>query len=162
MKEPRKRERRSQPRLTITQILSQMQSQADIHHYGDLAGNVLKIFNTLGTEEKRTFLRQGLELLWAKQIDLARAGIEEVMVDIGDAKLMVDPVYVQHEREEIDNVNHEETMKMKTFLLKFALVTGTLGMFLVIGVTWFYGTFDRKTTTEAIGHFTKILEIFFK
>lgn len=136
-------DRRKAPRLTITQILEEMQHQADVDFQGDLPDNALTIFNRLNVGDKKTFLRRSLELHWQNQIELARTGMQDVVIE---HEVVIDPVSVEKERKSFEDVELEEQLRLKTWMSK---VTFTLGLVLfgaIILITYFYGGSSANIT----------------
>lgn len=119
-------ERRQTPRKTISQILDEMQAQADEQHSGDLPTYALAIFNTLPKGDQRTFLRKSITLHWRDQIERAQASMTDIVVD----DIRIDPISVEKERIDIEELNRVELIKMKTWLNKVIFIAG-LGSFVI-------------------------------
>lgn len=111
------------PRLTITQILDQMQQVADNEYGGDLQNNVLVVFTKLAVNDKKTLLRKGLLLIWEHQVEMAKASMQDIVID---QETCIDQVAVVEERKNIDAVNAEEQIKLKTWFHKVVFVVGVL------------------------------------
>lgn len=168
---PRERRAARRPRLTISQILESMQNEADSEYNGDLPNNALTIFNALSTDDKRTFLRKGLEALWERQIAYAQEGLQEIVL-AGEVvaspgvpakpEVRISPVEIRSERESIDGAAPEEQKKLRQWLMKLMLV-GLFFMFIGIMIfTSFYGTYDAKTIFEAAGNINTLIELLLK
>ena len=98
------RRRDPKPRLTITQILDQMQRVADEEYGGDLQNNVLAIFTKLAAGDKKTLLRKGLLLIWEQQVELAKASMQDIVID---QETRIDQVAVVEERKKIEEVTQK-------------------------------------------------------
>lgn len=111
------------PRLTITQILDQMQQVADNEYGGDLQNNVLPVFTKLAANDKKTLLRKSLLLIWEHQVEMAKASMQDIVID---QETRIDQVAVVEERKNIDAVNAEEQIKLKTWFHKVVFIVGVL------------------------------------
>lgn len=128
-------ERRKDPkqRMTITQILDFMQNTADEQYQGDLQNNSLAIFNLLAPGDKKTFLRKSLMLQWEHQIDLAKGGLQDVIID---QELVIDRSSVNLERKSIESLNYAEQVKLKTWLWKVIFLIALLCFIGVVFLTY--------------------------
>ena len=106
-------------RLTITEILDKMQSLADTYFDGDLQNNTPAIFNKLSRESKRTFLRRSLLTLWELQIDLARTGYQEIVVE---DDLRIHPEKVEQERQELEAAGSKDQRKFNSKFKRGAIL----------------------------------------
>ncbi len=166
----RPRERRTRrSRLTINQILEKMQGEADAEFNGNLPDNVLGIFNTLSTDDKRTFLRRSLDALWKEQINQAQEGLQEIVLQgevspsgSSEAEVRINPVAVVAERESIDASSAVEQQKLRSWLLRLVFVIMVVMFFVILFFTFFYGENDMKTLINALGNINTLLELIFK
>ena len=124
------------PRLTITQILDQMQQVADNEYGGDLQNNVLPVFTKLAANDKKTLLRKSLLLIWEHQVEMAKASMQDIVID---QETRIDQAAVVEERKNIDAVNAEEQIKLKTWFHKVVFVLGVLLFIGVVGGTLLVG-----------------------
>ena len=115
------RRKDQKPRLTITQILDQMQQVADNEYGGDLQNNVLVVFTKLAVNDKKTLLRKGLLLIWEHQVEMAKASMQDIVID---QETCIDQAAVIEERKSIEVVNSEEQLKLKTWFHKVVFVVG--------------------------------------
>jgi len=138
------RRRNPKPRLTITEILNQMQQFADEHHDGDLQNNTMSVFSKLSADSKRTFLRRSLMTLWETQIDLARSGYQEIIIE-DDMRIFADEVI--KERNEIEAGAPAEKTKLAGKVETFAIYL-VLIVIVGIGVYWFFSG-PSETTAPA-------------
>lgn len=120
-------DRRKTPRQAsnIKKILDQMQDMADERHSGDLQGNVLSIFSQLPSADKKTFLRKSLMLHWENFI-------AEETEDIEFSGVKINAEDVRLERENINELNAREQLKLKSWLTKAAAILATIA-FLTMG-----------------------------
>ena len=152
----RPKERRgTKARATISQILEKMEEEADVHYQGDLPNNVVKIFTWLPIEDRRTFLRHSLNLLWAKRIELAQKGLQDIIIE---EKVRIDPNAVQVERKNLEEADIHEQMKLKTFVFKTFFILGILIFSGILTWSWFYGS-SAGNTESLLKNLNKIVEI---
>ena len=116
------------PRQTITQILDRMQKIADEDHDGDLQNNSLIIFEKLPTDDKRTLLRKSLMLQWETQIDLARHGTQDIMIE--QEGVHIKHVELERERDGLIQAHPDEAERF----MRWAIRTG-LGLFFMLVLT---------------------------
>lgn len=165
MPPPKTKERRRavRPRLTISQILDNMQQDADDNYQGNLADNVVSVFNTLNLDDKRTFLRKSLDALWARQIELAQSNLQEITIptEDGGKNLKINPLEVEHERQTIEELNYQEQLKMKSWGTMVLFIVFILAFVGVIGFSVFYGTHDIKAFEGVTSNFQSFVEILF-
>ena len=102
---PTERRKRREVRKTITQILEEIQTTADLYYSGDFDRHILEIFSKLPDTDKTTFLRRSFELHWKNQIALAQSGLEDVLVVSGEERLRIDPVSIDLEKKKLDLVS---------------------------------------------------------
>lgn len=138
-----KLDRRRTHRLTITQVLDEMQQIADTDFQGDLPDNALSVFNTLSEDDRKTFLRRSLELHWKNQIELAKNGMQDVVVE---HEVVIDPVSVEKERKSIEEVEVEEQLRLKTWMSKVTFTLGLVVFGAIILITYFYGGSSANIT----------------
>lgn len=150
----RKHDRRkaSVPRATISQILQFMQDEADLNHAGDVETYALTIFNQLGTDDKRTFLRQSVRALWEKQIELSLKSIDPVVVD---AELTIEPDKVIQEEQALEDNKPLDSKAFGTFVMGLIMVVLVAMFFLVVG--WSFVTGATEETKESAGFLSKLL-----
>lgn len=129
-------DRRKAKRLTISQILDRMQREADTNYQGDLPNNVSAIFSKLSVDDRKTFLRRSLELHWSNQIELAKNGMQDIVIE-PDA--VIDPVSVEKEKKSIEDMEVEEQIKLKMWMSKVSFSVGMVVLITIILVTYFYG-----------------------
>lgn len=151
-------ERRKAPRLTITQILEEMQHQADIDFQGDLPDNAVTIFNRLNVGDKKTFLRRSLELHWHNQIELAKTGMQDIVVE---QEVVIDPVSVEKERKAIEDVEVEEQLRLKTWMSKVAFTLGLVVFAAIILITYFYGG-SSSNITDILKRLNSVADLLLK
>ena len=151
------RRRDPKPRLTITQILDQMQRVADEEYGGDLQNNVLAIFTKLAAGDKKTLLRKGLLLIWEQQVELAKASMQDIVID---QETRIDQVAVVEERKKIEEVNAEEQIKLKTWIHKVGFVVSILLYVGIIGGTLAIGG-TGVSVTDMIKDLQKVFELLF-
>lgn len=130
------RRKGAKPRMTITQILDFMQQVADDEYQGDLQNNSLAIFSQLSVGDRKTFLRKSLMLHWEHQIDLAKGGMQDVVID---QELVIDRHSVDQERQAIESLNYAEQVKLKTWLWKVIFVIAMLSFIAIVSITYFMG-----------------------
>ena len=153
----RPKERRgTKARATISQILEKMEEEADVHYQGDLPNNVVKIFTWLPIDDRRTFLRHSLNLLWAKRIELAQKGLQDIIII--EEKVRIDPTAVQVERKNLEEADIHEQMKLKTFVFKTFFILGILIFSGILTWSWFYGS-SAGNTESLLKNLNKIVEI---
>lgn len=175
---PRPKERRGgkKPRLTIGQILDNMQFTADEEYSGDLQNNALAIFNTLSVDDKRTYLRKSLESLWEKQLMFANEGLQEIVVPAVVAapasesmsqnqvekEVRISPVEVKSERESLETGSYVEQQKLRQWLVKIAFVVMVLLFFAIFFFSAVYGKNDMKTIFDAMGNLNTLIDLLLK
>lgn len=171
---PKDRRTVKKARLTINQILESMENQADNDFNGDLPSNILGIFNTLSTDDKRTFLRRSLEALWEKRITYAQDGLQEIVLAgditadpkqpgvIRKEEVRISPVEVRSERRSIESTSPEEQKRLRQWALKLLLVVMFIVFIGILFFTAFYGTYDAKTIFEAAGSINTLIELLLK
>lgn len=143
------------PRLTITQILDQMQQVADNEYGGDLQNNVLVVFTKLAVNDKKTLLRKGLLLIWEHQVEMAKASMQDIVID---QETCIDQVAVVEERKNIDAVNAEEQIKLKTWFHKVVFVVGIVLFIGVVGGSLMVGG-NGVSVSEMLKDAQKIFEL---
>jgi len=143
------------PRLTITQILDQMQQVADNEYGGDLQNNVLPVFTKLAANDKKTLLRKSLLLIWEHQVEMAKASMQDIVID---QETRIDQVAVVKERKNIDAVNAEEQIKLKTWFHKVLFVLGVLLFIGVVAGTLMVGG-SGVSVTDMLKDLQKIVEL---
>ena len=143
------------PRLTITQILDQMQQVADNEYGGDLQNNVLPVFTKLAANDKKTLLRKSLLLIWEHQVEMAKASMQDIVID---QETRIDQVAVVKERKNIDAVNAEEQIKLKTWFHKVLFVLGVLLFIGVVAGTLVVGG-SGVSVTDMLKDLQKIVEL---
>lgn len=167
---PKERRATRKPRLTINQILETMQNHADDNYNGNLQDNILTIYNTLSTDDKRTYLRKSYEALLDKQLAYAQEGLHEIVI-AGETsgngtpektEVRISPVEVRSERDSITASTPEEQKRLRQWVLKLMLVVMFLMFISIIFFTAFYGTYDAKTIFEAAGSINTLIELLLK
>lgn len=143
------------PRLTITQILDQMQQVADNEYGGDLQNNVLTVFTKLAAGDKKTLLRKSLLLIWEHQVEIAKASMQDIVID---QETRIDQAAVVEERKNIDAVNAEEQIKLKTWFHKVVFVLGVVLFIGVVGGTLVVGG-TGVSVTDMLKDLQKIVEL---
>lgn len=143
------------PRLTITQILDQMQQVADNEYGGDLQNNVLAVFTKLTAGDKKTLLRKSLLLIWEHQVEIAKASMQDIVID---QETRIDQAAVVEERKNIDAVNAEEQIKLKTWFHKVVFVLGVVLFIGVVGGTLVVGG-TGVSVTDILKDLQKIVEL---
>lgn len=151
------RRKDQKPRLTITQILDQMQQVADNEYGGDLQNNVLVVFTKLAVNDKKTLLRKGLLLIWEHQVEMAKASMQDIVID---QETCIDQVAVVEERKNIDAVNAEEQIKLKTWFHKVVFVVSILLFIGIIGGTLAIGG-TGVSVSDMIKDLQKVFELLF-
>jgi hypothetical protein len=152
----RPKERRgTKARSTINQILEKMEEEADVHYQGNLPDNAVKIFTWLPIDDRRTFLRHSLNLLWAKRIELAQKGLQDIIIE---EKVRIDPTTVLAERKNLEAADIQEQMKLKTFVFKTFFILGILIFSGILTWSWFYGS-SAGNTESLLKNLNKIVEI---
>ena len=152
----RPKERRgTKARATINQILEKMEEEADVNYQGNLPDNAVKIFTLLPIDDRRTFLRHSLNLLWAKRIELAQKGLQDIVIE---ESVRIDPTAVQVERKNLEEADIEEQMKLKTFVFKTFFILGILVFSGIMAWSWFYGS-SAGNTESLLKNLNKIVEI---
>lgn len=149
------RRKDQKPRLTITQILDQMQQVADNEYGGDLQNNVLVVFTKLAVNDKKILLRKGLLLIWEHQVEMAKASMQDIVID---QETCIDQVAVVEERKNIDAVNAEEQIKLKTWFHKVLFVLGVLLFIGVVAGTLVVGG-SGVSVTDMLKDLQKIVEL---
>lgn len=149
--------RRKAPRLTISQILDQMQDIADTQFQGDLQGNVYQIYNQLSQDDKKTFLRKSLGLHWENQITLGKVGLEDVVID---DKVAIDRTSVIKERENVNKLTYDEQEKLKNWLFRAFFVVGCIGLIAIVGLTVIVGG-DGADLSDILSYMKKLFELLF-
>lgn len=151
------RRKDQKPRLTITQILDQMQQVADNEYGGDLQNNVLVVFTKLAVNDKKTLLRKGLLLIWEHQVEMAKASMQDIVID---QETCIDQVAVVEERKKIEEVNAEEQIKLKTWIHKVGFVVSILLFIGIIGGTLAIGG-TGVSVSDMIKDLQKVFELLF-
>ena len=151
------RRKDQKPRLTITQILDQMQQVADNEYGGDLQNNVLVVFTKLAVNDKKTLLRKGLLLIWAHQVEMAKASMQDIVID---QETWIDQAAVVEVRRNIDAVNAEEQLKLKTWIHKTGLIVSILLFVGIVGGTLAIGG-TGVSVGEMLKDAQKIFELLF-
>lgn len=149
------RRKESKNRMSIAQILDFMQKTADEDYHGDLQNNMLPIFNQLSLGDKKTFLRKSLMLHWENQIDLAKGGLQDVVVD---ETLTIDRASVDMERKSIQDLNYEEQVKLKSWLYKVIFTICTLLFIVIVGFTYYAGGPDASPD-KILGYLKDLFEL---
>lgn len=128
------RRRTPKPRLTINQILDYMQAIADDELGGNVQDHVLLIFSRLSPDDRKTYLRKTLRMLWEKQIEQAKAGESEVILD---EELRINPDSVNEERKNIESKSYQEQAKLKMWFTKVFLGAAILIFGGLIGMSYY-------------------------
>ncbi len=149
------RRKDQKPRLTITQILDQMQQVADNEYGGDLQNNVLVVFTKLAVNDKKTLLRKGLLLIWEHQVEMAKASMQDIVID---QETCIDQAAVIEERKSIEVVNSEEQLKLKTWFHKVVFVVGIVLFIGVVGGSLMVGG-NGVSVSEMLKDAQKIFEL---
>ncbi len=149
------RRKDQKPRLTITQILDQMQQVADNEYGGDLQNNVLVVFTKLAVNDKKTLLREGLLLIWEHQVEMAKASMQDIVID---QETCIDQAAVIEERKSIEVVNSEEQLKLKTWFHKVVFVVGIVLFIGVVGGSLMVGG-NGVSVSEMLKDAQKIFEL---
>ena len=106
-----------------------MEDEADLSYQGNLEDNVLRIFNMLSTDDKKTFLRHGVRLIWEQRIELSKNTQPDIVID----DITINPVAVASELESISAVDYREQQRLRSFLYMAFFTIGTV----VFGIgTW--------------------------
>ena len=160
--EIKERRNRAQRRLTISEILDQMQAVADRSFNGDLQSNALAIFNKLPQGSKRTFLRQSLMTIWGTQIDLARSGFQEVVIE-DDMKIIFSEIAKERKELEVASASDDSKMVSKIYMIIFwvALVV----VLIVGGLLFFSSPAASAASPEELSMYqrlTRVLDYFLK
>lgn len=155
------RRKRREIRKTITQILEEVQAATDLHYGGDFDSHILEIFNELPDPDKTTFLRRSFELHWKNQITLAQSGMEDVLVVSGEESLRIDPVSIDLEKKNLEKINAEEQLKLKSWLHKAGLVTGIVAAIVAIVTTVSLGG-NSTDIVDIVKNFNSIIELLLK
>lgn len=153
----RSNERRSNTtiRLTINQIIRKMEDTADLDYRGVLPDNALPIFNRLHDDDKKTFLRHALALLWERQIELSQRGIRDIIID----DVLIDLQAVETERTKIEVSSEAESIKMKNFLVRVTFVFSMTFVLVIFGSTFVYDP-EKRNLIDFIGVFKSLLSLF--
>lgn len=130
-------DRRSSPRMTLTQILDTMQATADAEHDGDLQNNVLQVFAKLPRDSKRTFLHRSLMLLWEAQIEIAQRGMRDIVVD---EDLVIEREQIAEERRLIVTTFPVEQQKLRTKLIQVVFIGGFVVFMIILMMVLFTDT----------------------
>lgn len=144
--------------MTISQILTFMQTTADEEYRGDVQNHALAIFNRLSPGDKRTFLRKSLILHWERQIDLAKKGMQDVVID---KELRIDRASVEAERQSIKDVNYEEQIRLRTWVMKLIMTVGLLGFIGTIAFSYFITGTPGSPATSLLKHISTVITFFF-
>lgn len=144
------------PRLTITQVLDLLQETADTEYAGDLQNNILAAFNKLPVNDKKTFLRKSLMLLWEHQVETAKASMQDIVID---QETRIDQAAVVEERKSIESVNAEEQLKLKTWFHKVLFILGIVGFIVVVVGSLTIG--GGASVSDMLKDLQKIVELLF-
>lgn len=148
--------RKKGTRSSIRQILEAMQDDADDHHKGDLSNAALTVFSHLSLNDRKTFMRHAIKLLWQEQIALSQKGQREVVID---DNIKIDPVAIEAERCNIDEAKQIENEKFKNFFFKVFFIAMVLLFCLIVTIAVYAG--EGPKLAEFIEYLTKILEVMF-
>ena len=140
--------------MTIAQILDYMQHRADDLFGGDLQDNAISIFNQLHKDDKKTFLRKSLILHWENQINKAREGKVDVIIE----DIVIDPNSIDNERDLIAVDNYVEQRKFKNFMLKGMLTLMLLIFGAMVAMTFMMGP-DKENSKMLLEHLSDILSV---
>ncbi len=154
----RMKERRvaGKPRATISQIVEKMEADADMNHLGNLSDNALKVFTGLTADDKRTFLRNAITLLWEKRIELSIHGHEDVFID---KDTRIDAMAVEKERLALEKMEYTEQMRLKSIIMvTFFFLTITV-FSVVCYFAFTHGGIDTSGTESTLKNLGKILEV---
>lgn len=143
--------RKNTLRPTISQILSNMQSVADLDFRGDLENNAIIIFDHLSEGDRRTFMRHSLKLLWERQIDLTQRGIRDIMID----DVVFDLQAIASERNYIENQNEEGLDRLKVTIARITYATAAIALIMTFVITFFY-----DPSGQNVDAFVKVLNFF--
>lgn len=147
------------PRRTIGQILDAMQMDADFNHNGDVQGNILYYFNKLNIDDKRTFLRRAMALMWDTQVEFNKDGSHEVVIQV-DKDVRIDRCSVNMERESIAEVNYEEQVKLKIWVQKVLFIMAMVSILFFVLFAFMTGNED-VVDGSIFGHVKNIFEVIF-
>lgn len=150
------RRKETKSRMSISQILDFMQKTADDNFNGDLQNNMLAIFNQLQLGDKKTFLRKSLMLHWEHQIELAKGGLQDVVID---EKLTIDRTSVDMERKTISEVNYAEQAKMKSWFIKTMFIIGVLLFIAIVVFTYYTGSVNEHSK-DILEYLKDLFELF--
>ena len=158
VKRPRRNERRKiKNRATIVEILHYLETEADILYQGDVENNMLKLFNQLTVDDKRTFLRHSITALWEKRIEVAKRGILPEKPVVVDTTLTIEPEVIKSEVEELESSKEKDLDSFSLFIGRVILV-----MFLVFGTFIMFWSLFYSMPPEGekmMGYLGEILKI---
>ena len=143
-------------RLTITQILDNMEGVAELHYDGDMETNILSVFNTLSINDRRTFIRRAFKLLRKDEEMLLKKGLEEVVVD----DTHIDRRSVDEERKLIGKENYKDQTVFKNWF--YGIILGGMILFLLIATFISLSSATRAEDASLLKHTLDILELVFK
>lgn len=148
--------RKTSVRLTITQILERLQEIADVDFRGILQDNALAIFNRLPDDDKKTFLRHALALLWERQIELAQRGIKDIIID----DVLIDLQAVEVERGSIEDKSEEEMLKLSHYIARVIFISAFVVVISTIIFTFVYDP-SGQNTIDFVKAIKAIVDFFF-
>lgn len=148
--------RKNKNRASIREILEMMQDDADDHHRGDLFNASLSVFSRLSLNDRKTFMRHALKLLWEEQISLSQRGQREVVLE-NDVK--IDPVAIEAERCNIDEAKQIENEKFKNFFFRVFFIAMVLLFCIIVVIAIYAG--KGPEIEDFISYLTKVLEVMF-
>lgn len=152
----KERRNAARPRATISQIVEKMEAEADMHHLGNLSDNALKIFTGLSVDDKRTFLRSSITLLWEKRIELSIHGHEDVLID---KDTRIDPMAVEKERMALEKVEYEEQMRLKSIILVTFFFVSLIIFIGVFSISFIHGSVNSDETESILKNLGTVLEM---
>lgn len=157
-RKPKERRVAARPRPTISQIIENMEAEADLLYQGNLQDNALKIFNSMAVDDRRTFLRNAITVLWERRIELSLRGQVDIVID---DETRFDPYAIQQEREKIAQQDYEDQMRLRSFILQVMFVASLIMFFSVLFFSYSYGStsLSGEDISDFVKNTSKVMEL---
>lgn len=134
--------------VRLLDVVDKLRKIADDKYKGELQANILSIFNQLSVAEKKTLLRTtvNVSVIMAEEANHLRIDIADVkraVTDSGDN--------IEKELKNIDNFNHIELIRLKSWMVKTGVIALIIGLVFVSASMMFFSTEASKLTGALSG-----------
>ena len=144
------------PRPTLEQVMRSMEEVANVHYGKEISANILSVFNTLPTGDKRTFLRRGYAALKREEILLRKNGLQDVVID---DETRIDMRSVAEERKTISELNYQEQASFKSWI--YQAMFAILLFFIMVAFVISSLSSNRAEEASLLRHISTVFQLLF-